>query len=74
MDKHINKKPIGKFREWLMGTVGITIVGWFVGKDLKDMINNIETISLDDIIQGEEKIKENVINAEEYINNVVENA
>jgi Skp family chaperone for outer membrane proteins len=26
MDKHVHKKPIGKFREWIMGSVGIAIV------------------------------------------------
>jgi hypothetical protein len=50
MEKHINKKPVSKFKDWLMGAVWLTIVGWFVGKDLKKLIENIDTLSVEDLI------------------------
>ena len=71
MDKHVHKKPIGKFREWLMGSVGIALVWWFVGKDLKDMISNIETIKLDDITDIEKKAEEKLAQANKWYEDVI---
>lgn len=65
VDKHINKKPVSKFKEFLIGTVGLTVVGWFVGKDLKDLISNIDTLKVEDII-GNPIISNAVENVIEY--------
>ncbi len=59
VDKHINKKPVSKFKEFLIGTVGLTVVGWFVGKDIKNLIANIDTLKVEDIVgKVEEKVEE----------------
>lgn len=59
MDKHVHKKSVSKFKEWLIGTVGLTVVGWFVGKDLKNLISNIDNLKVEDIIEKtEDKIDE----------------
>jgi len=49
MDKHINKKPVSKFYDWLMWTVGLTVVSWFVGKEVKDLIANIDNLNIGDV-------------------------
>lgn len=65
VEKHINKKPVSKFKERLIWTVGLTIVGWFVGKDLKNLIANIDNLSIDDIL-GNPVVSDAVQNVVEY--------
>lgn len=64
VDKHINKKPVSKFKERLIGTVWLTVVGWFVGKDLKNLIANIDTLKVEDIV---EKIEDKLETAKETV-------
>lgn len=52
MDKHVHKKSVSKFKEFLIGTVGLTVVGWFVGKDIKNLIANIDTLNVEDIVNN----------------------
>ncbi len=49
-DKYIHKKSVGKFRERLVGGLGMLLAGWFLPKGLKEVYEKIETLSLDQFL------------------------
>lgn len=73
MDKHVHKKSVSKFKEFLIGTVGLTVVGWFVGKDIKNLIANIDTLNVDQILESD-AVSNAVENVENYTDQQIENA
>ena len=75
MDKHVHKKSVSKFKDWLMGTVWLTVVGWFVWKDLKNLISNIDNLKVEGIVDNLQnnidEIKKSLTDLpEEKINNL----
>ncbi|MDR3168622.1 MAG: hypothetical protein LBU27_02480 [Candidatus Peribacteria bacterium] len=48
VDKYINKKQMSKFSLWL-GGIGVAVASWFLPKTIKNLIGNIDHMSVDEI-------------------------
>lgn len=62
VDKYINKKSISKFKDRVMW-VGVSIATLFLSDEIKNLINNIDNLSLEQLQQSilwETKVVENV--------------
>jgi len=57
---------------WVFVIFGIAVVGMFVGKDLKNLISNIDKLSVDDIVNNP-IVSDVVEKVENYTEEQIEN-